>query len=282
MSRISRNLTPAILVIFTAVFATLAQSSDPSSTKSDISNENDSAPQAVTTTRSWTGVYGGGYIGGNFSMASADTSTIFASSGYFASSSVPAINNTGTQRLSPNGVNAGATLGYNYQTGKFVIGAETDFGGMTGSETTSRTTTYPCCSPSSFTVTQSVKTSWIYTARPRAGVAFGNTLLYGTGGLAVTNLDYNASFSDNFANASESGRIKETRAGWTAGGGVEYKFADRWSVKGEYLFVDFRRATITSNNLTTAPPTTSWPQNTFTHSIYLKDHLVRFGINYRF
>lgn len=240
------------------------------------------AAQSSSSSSDWTGVYIGGYLGGNFNRSSANTSTVFNSSGYFAASSVTAINSSGAQKLDPNGFTGGATLGYNYQSGRFLIGAETDFGALTGKKTATTTTVYPCCSPTSFTIAQSVKTDWIFTARPRVGVIAGNALFYGTGGLAVTKIDYNARFTDNFATANESGAINKTRAGWTAGGGVEYKVANKWSVKGEYLFADFRRATTTSTNLTAFTPPTAYPSNVFTHSIYSKNHMLRFGVNYHF
>jgi len=36
-----------------------------------------------------------------------------------------------------------------------------------------------------------------------------------------------------------------TRAGWTLGGGLEWKFAPQWSVKAEYLYVDLGHETAT-------------------------------------
>lgn len=284
----------ALFVVATAANLAFGQSTStfdpqkqPDPTVSNVkSGDSDSAgnasAQSPSSTSNWTGVYVGGYAGGNFSRSSANTSTVYSSTGYFATTSVPAINAVGAQKLDPNGFTGGATLGYNYQSGRFVIGAETDFGALTGKKTATGTQVYPCCSPTSFTVTQSVKTDWIFTARPRAGFTVGNALIYGTGGLAVTKIDYKAQFTDTFASANESGAINKTRAGWTAGGGVEYKVANKWSVKGEYLFADFRRSTITSTNLTTTPPPTSYPQNPFTHSIYSKNHMLRFGVNYHF
>lgn len=281
----------ALFVVASAVNIALGQSTstfDPSR-QSDVTvsglKATDSEPtgstaaQSTSSSANWTGVYVGGYAGANFTRATANTSTVYSPTGYFAASSVPAINTVGVQKLDPNGFTGGATLGYNYQSGRFVIGAETDFGALTGKKTATGTAVYPCCSPTSFTVTQSAKTQWIYTARPRAGFTLGNALIYGTAGLAVTKIDYNARFTDTFASANESGAINKTRAGWTAGGGVEYKVANKWSVKGEYLFADFRRETTTSTNLTAGP---AYPQNPFTHSIYQKNHMVRFGVNYHF
>jgi len=243
--------------------------------------ETRSPTPAPPPSSTWTGFYVGGYLGGNWGRATANTSTVFSPTGYFAATSVTTISTVGRQNLNPGGFNGGGEAGYNYQTGHFVVGAEADFGWMTGSKTQSSTAPYPCCPTTNFTVTQSAKTNWVFTGRGRAGYATGNFLVYATGGVAFTDLNYTALFTDTFASALETGSIKKTRTGWTAGGGAEYKFGKHWSAKGEYLFADFGRATTTSTNLT-APATTSWPTNVFTHSIYLKEHLLRFGLNYHF
>jgi len=272
----------------------LAQSSDAADTQSAarIANKSEDVGASVSNTEtrkanpapapssSWTGFYVGGFVGGNWGRATADTTTVFSSTGYFAPNSVPAIETAGRQNLNPSGFNGGGQVGYNYQTGHFVVGAEGDFGWMTGKKTVAATAPYPCCPTTNFTVTQSVKTSWVSTVRGRAGYAAGNLLVYATGGVAFADLNYAEVFTDTFATANESAGIKNTRTGWTGGGGVEYKFG-KWSAKGEYLFADFGRSTTTSTNLT-APSTTSWPTKVFTHSIYLKEHLLRFGLNYHF
>ena len=51
-----------------------------------------------------------------------------------------------------------------------------------------------------------------------------------------------------FLPSSNTSSITQTRVGWTAGGGVEWKFDPRWSVKAEYLYVDLGSTTDTSLN----------------------------------
>lgn len=264
--------------------STLVAGSDSSAIDNKLTRKDRSQPAvpSPSPSSSWTGFYVGAYAGGNFGRATANTSTVFTPTGYFATTSVPAIGTSGRQKLSPNGFTGGGTVGYNHQSGSWVLGAEADFGALTGNKTVSTTTTYPCCSPTTFTVTQSVKTRWLFTARPRVGYAAGNSLFYVTGGLAVTDIKYRALFTDTFATAAESGGESKNKAGWTAGGGIEYKMNSAWSVKGEYLFAQFGRVTSTSSNLTAFTPPIAFPSNTFTHSIYLTEHMVRFGVNYRF
>lgn len=250
------------------------------------------ATLAQSSTTDWTGFYVGGHAGVTVARPSVNTSTIYTESGYFASSSVASINAQGAQRIKANGFNGGAQGGYNKQFGRIVVGAEADFGTHNFNESVVSGAVYPCCSPDTYTITQEVKSRWLMTARPRVGVTAGKALFYATGGLAVGDVEYNAVFEDTYADALETASFKKTRAGYSAGGGVEVKLSKRWSAKGEYLFVDLGNETVTSDNLTVifsggkelvgGGTTEAYPENVFTHSTRVKSHNIRFGINYRF
>jgi len=115
--------------------------------------------------------------------------------------------------VSPTGVIAGGQLGYNWQNGQFVFGAETD---LQLSDADATFASYQFSNP------------WFGTARGRAGIAWGYTLFYATAGLAYGEGKFtSATFSDSI-----------TSLGWTAGAGVEFAFTPCWSVKAEYLFYD--------------------------------------------
>jgi outer membrane immunogenic protein len=73
--------------------------------------------------------------------------------------------------------------------------------------------------------------SWYGTVRGRLGYAYGNALVYGTGGLAYGHVHSGIDNTTDF-------QVTNTNVGWTAGGGVEYMFAPNWSGKVEYLRVD--------------------------------------------
>jgi outer membrane immunogenic protein len=239
-------------------------------------------PPAAAPAFSWTGWYVGVTAGGEWASSDPRTSTVFDPiAGYFAASSVPAIAATGTQHIGSSGATVGGELGYNWQAGMAVLGVETDFQyfGLKGSATNSAL--YPCCAPTGFTITSSVKTDWLFTLRPRLGLAGDHWLVYGTGGLALADLKANFTFTDTFATALETGSISSTRAGWVAGVGGEYAFAPRWSFKVEYLHVDLGRVSTTSTNLTAFVPPIAFPTNVFTHSVDLKSDVVRAGVNFR-
>ena len=231
----------------------------------------------------WKGFYAGGNVGVTAGRATADTSTVFSATGYFANSSVATINLGGRQKLQPNRFNGGGQVGYNWQSGHIVYGVEADFGAMPLSSAVAFASNYPCCSPTTFTLSQSLKTRWLFTARPRVGYTIGHALLYATGGVAVTDINYQVLFTDTFASAHENGGVHQNKGGWVGGGGIEYQLPSNkhWSVKGEYLYAAFLRGTATSTNLTAFTPAQSFPQNVFTHSLALHTHIVRGGINYR-
>jgi outer membrane immunogenic protein len=120
----------------------------------------------------------------------------------------------------PSGFVGGVQAGYNWKTGAFVFGVEGDIQ-ATGADDT--------FAPWKFS------NPWFGTVRGRAGYVFNNFLVYGTGGLAFGELR-----AETFG-PSET----HTNAGWTAGVGAEFLFAQNWSAKVEYLYVDLSNSNFT-------------------------------------
>jgi outer membrane immunogenic protein len=235
--------------------------------------------------QSWTGFYIGADAGGFKGGSNAYTSTVFSGTGYFAMSSIPAIAAVGNQPLSPRGFTGSGTVGYNFQRGHWLVGFEGDFGVLRANDDFTGSTTYPCCAPTSFTITQKVSSDWLLTVRPRVGVTHGPLLVYGTAGLAMTNFNYKENFIDTFATAHESASMSGTLTGWTGGGGAELKIGsgNHWSLKAEYLWIEFGSGLkTTSTNLTAFTPPIAFPTNVFSHQADLNGSLARGGINYRF
>jgi outer membrane immunogenic protein len=234
----------------------------------------------------WKGFYAGANVGGAFGGSNARTTTVFDPAGYFASDSVDAIAAAGKQDVGLDGFTGGVQIGYNATAGKtFMIGGEFDFGGLNLESTKTSGADYPCCAPTAFKITQKVSSAWLLTARPRIGITHGKALIYGTGGLAVTNIHDRVLFTDTFANALEGGGGNENKAGWVAGAGIEYQVKSHWSVKGEYLYAEFGKVSATSTNLiatASGGAATSFPTNVFTHSADLHANIIRAGLNYRF
>jgi outer membrane immunogenic protein len=228
------------------------------------------------------GFYVGGYAGGAFGTVSPLTSPGFSPTGYFASTSTPAIATaSAAQHFSPDPFTAGGQVGFDRQWDTFVVGVVADFGKLSSSNTSSTTVTYPCCAPTAFTITQSTETSRLFTIRPRVGATVGKTLFYGTVGAAFTHIKYSALFTDTFATAHENASWDAGTLGWVAGAGGEFKVSHHLSVMGEYLYMGLGDQT-TSVNLTAFTPAIPFPSNVFTHSVDLRLQVIRAGVNFRF
>ncbi len=220
----------------------------------------------------WTGFYVGGNAGYAWGKSNVST-TVNLPGAYFVPSDVSQIASSGQDTIHPNGGTGGIQAGYNWQAGNFVYGVEVDFDALALNASRSITTQYISAPGTFFTINQSIKTDWLFTARPRIGWASDNWLLYVTGGLAVTDLKYGNTFSDTFGFVFENGSISKTKAGWVIGGGVEYGLTRNWSVKAEYLYMDF--GDVSSTGVVAGT-------DTLNHSADLKTNIVRAGINYMF
>jgi outer membrane immunogenic protein len=141
----------------------------------------------------------------------------------------------------PSGVSGGVQAGYNWQSGPFVFGVEGDIQ-ATGADDT--------FAPWKFS------NPWFGTVRGRAGYAFNNIYVYGTGGLAFGELR-----GETFG-LSET----HTNAGWTVGAGAEFGLFQNWTAKVEYLYVD-----LSSSNFSITGVSNSY-----------RFGVVRAGVNYHF
>jgi outer membrane immunogenic protein len=156
----------------------------------------------------------------------------------------------------------GGTAGVNFQTGGFVFGVEGDWdwsGINTG-------TTLTICN---VTGTCQTGNNWLATLRGRAGYAADRVLFYGTAGGAFANMQ------------TVFGGVTTThdQAGWTAGAGIEWAFADNWTAKVEYLYVNIGSSSV---NCVATICTTNNLGNPVPISASLTENLVRAGVNFKF
>lgn len=226
----------------------------------------------------WTGWYAG--LNAGYAFGTSNVTTATSQTGYFGACAtcVAAFNSAGAGSVSPKGFTGGLQLGYNWQWNSVVYGLEADFDALSLKGSRTGTGLYGTVPPTTITISQEVKTDWLATVRPRIGYAFYNFLPYFTGGLAVTTLKYTATENDNLLGgpASGSGSVSKLKLGWTAGLGLEYALFNRWTVKAEYLYVNFGSLAFngTFGNGGVPAPTTNTAD--------LKAHIVRVGVNYRF
>jgi iron complex outermembrane recepter protein len=222
----------------------MAKASPPTVTKSPpVSSAGTSSPVV-----DWTGLYLGVNAGYSFGGSDWTDSVTGESTGSFGTS----------------GFVFGGTLGANYQVGSLVFGVEGDGDWADASGFGTFTATNLCAGGCLTTNT------WLSTVRGRAGYAFDRFLAYGTVGAAFGNV--RANFSNDAVSSA-------TKAGWTAGAGVEVALDRHWSAKAEYLFVDLADGSCTAdcaianaNGLPTIPSV----------AVKFDESVVRGGLNYRF
>lgn len=159
----------------------------------------------------------------------------------------------------------GGTLGYNWQwSPTVVLGVEADFGyrGQIASETVAGL--YPGATDSGV----------LGTLRGRAGyVVAPRWLAYATGGFAYGSNFVPRSFTSSYIGVGGRDASGTTvRAGWTAGGGIEYAWSDKVSFKAEYLYVGLADSTVGY--------TTNFGADSA--EVRSSGHIVRGGVNYRF
>jgi outer membrane immunogenic protein len=178
----------------------------------------------------------------------------------------PGVNIAGPFNLS--GALVGGEAGCNYQSGGWVIGFELD-----GSVTTKDGQGTEAAIGFPTWVSQTTERG-IATARLRLGYAgWDKWLWYVTGGGAWAKFDLTE--WDSAGPIATTYRQTDWRGGWTVGAGAEYALGHGWSVKSEFLYVDFGAWT-TFTNLPFASGTLA------PREVRAYDYIVRFGMNYRF
>jgi outer membrane immunogenic protein len=203
----------------------------------------------------WCGFYFGGNIGYSWGRER-DTFSLLGFSDTF---NQPA-----------NGVIGGGQWGYSWQRGTWVFGAEGDFQGS-GERDTTIFGLAPL--PAIFTLTDTQSLTWFGTDRGRLGfLVTPNIMFYGTAGVAYGHVDSTYTLGV-IGIPLLSVVTNENRVGWTAGAGIEGKFAQNWSAKIEYLHLDLGTETATATVV--GVPLAATNQR-FT------DDLVRVGVNYWF
>jgi outer membrane immunogenic protein len=227
----------------------------------------------------WNGCYLGGSAGGVW-RRSGSTSISFVDGGSGAAAAVAAgaiptaFNDSGSSWV------AGGQLGCNYQASNWVFGIESDISGTKLDAGQAIATNVPPFFPVTSSVSQEV--TWIGTTRGRLGMAWGNVLLYGTGGAAYANVNYAYTQSNTpLGPVAIAAAHSATRFGWTAGGGLEVGFG-AWSVKGEYLYYDLGSHTLTAACSSVIGGCTGVAPTVFSARFRDNGSIARVGLNYRF
>jgi len=248
---------------------------------------------------SWTGFYAGVQAGYGWNSGDVDTAgTAIASDPGAGAAGVAIVNASAAAagldfNTNPKGFLGGGTLGYNFQNGQFVWGAETDLswadvkGTATAGGTAALVGFPPFVINSSATAEE--KMDAFGTLRARLGfLPTDKLLVFGTGGLAYGHVESNTNIAEalsppaaGIAFANAVGSASSWRAGWTAGAGVEYAFAPRWTAKVEYLYYDLGSISYNSTVAGSAPGSPALSTASVASSAEFKGNIVRGGINYK-
>lgn len=145
---------------------------------------------------------------------------------------------------SGKGFVGGGQVGYNFQFGPAVLGAELEGTYMGNAKVK--------------TATGRIEERLRGAGKARAGLSFDQTLVYGTAGVTMT----------KFANGDMTKVASGYKQGYLVGGGFERAFAGGLSTKIEYNYVmtdGVKTSTATSNDKSN-----------------IRDHVIKAGLNYRF
>jgi outer membrane immunogenic protein len=233
----------------------------------------DPHPAPPPSSYSWAGVYIGGHVGHGWGRADTGFTPLPTAAQFINLAPI-------TLRPNPTGLNGGGQVGYNWQSGRLVFGAEADLSAsrMRGTITLTPITQNNGASWNG-TLTAHQDTTWFGTLRGRIGVTpTPRVLIYGTAGLAYGHVKYaaNSDFRPQGL-VQYPASFAKNKTGWTAGFGVEVAFpGNHWSWKAEYLYYDLRKETFTANPV----PVNSPFQVAYTWET--KAHTFNTGINFRF
>jgi outer membrane immunogenic protein len=215
--------------------------------------------QAMQPAYTWTGFYigvAGGGAWGHTDVIHGTNDPLFA-----------AFPGDTTGRFNVKGALIGVTAGYNWQMGQWVVGLEGDASVVSAKGSANYLP--PVFNPA---FSNEVKQRDLSTFRGRFGyLANPDLLVYATGGAALSDIQ--------LSNSNGAGTtITDSKYvwGWTAGAGLEWKFAPRFSVKAEYLYVGLSDKSFFN------------PASSFSPLLFLSDQhvklsesIVRVGLNWQ-
>jgi outer membrane immunogenic protein len=190
----------------------------------------------------------------------------------------------------------GPFLGYRWQLGNNVAGVEADWSSKNGATSfSSFVPSAPAGSTATFPFTRSdnktgsVAQNWDSSVRVRYGyLVTPGTLAYATGGLALSQINgaftYNGVLLPPFVEpgtATSNSSWSDVRPGATFGAGVETEVWQRWKIRAEYRYTEYRMYTKTVP-VNTACISCSFPSNSASIDLRESFHTIRIGLGFDF
>jgi outer membrane immunogenic protein len=237
-----------------------------------------SAPALVSY--NWTGIYIGGHFGYGWSHRDF-TNTIIGTLGATQLSASNSSSDTGRGWL------GGGQIGFNYQfLGNWIAGIEADI------DASHITSSASACFPGFGTGvcgTRDTDVKALGTVRGRLGYAFNNLLVYGTGGWAWEHGTNTIQFTCLGPGCPRTSAVPPTSpaptsvdvdpSGWAAGGGLEWAFLPNWTLRAEYLHLQFDGITEDRSKTSSFVPSLSVTSHVSSNASV---DTVRVGVNYLF
>ena len=145
----------------------------------------------------------------------------------------------------------GGQIGYNWQSGQFLLGVEFDAMTLAGGGDNLNVASTPGA-------VVSTDMNYLASVRARLGWAINNWLLFGSVGWGFSEFQ----FDQNVPSTSYSSRLRLDDNGLAYGGGVEWMMAYGVSLRAEYLRYDMGASSVLSGGpspirATASPSTTS-------------------------
>jgi outer membrane immunogenic protein len=257
----------------------------------------------------WSGCYLGGYAGGGWNNSNGAVFTDQGQNGLGAAGSIatpPFMSYSGgavAARLVPphswsddlgGSFIGGGTLGCNWQAAgsPFVLGAEGEFGYLNLSGQAFDPHTIVSLQTIPNVLGSAQVGDWYGMVTGRFGYALDRVLFYVKGGAAFvpTRASVVGTCQNTIAGTAGCGNWlistsgSDTVSTWTVGGGIEWAFAQNWSVKGEYMFIGLGD----NNGFQTCGPVTTPSHTTLAGGPFCFNNsfggiqTAKIGLNYRF
>jgi outer membrane immunogenic protein len=243
------------------------------------------AAPTVSPMYNWSGFYAGVHAGYTFGDSSNVGTTGQIIPGALVQPNVA--NVAGGARpasvgLDRDGFIGGGQMGYNWQANSpWVWGLEADISYTDVNSRRSVITSPLNGAPGTLTNNFNTRMEYFGTVRGRLGYAWDRTMVYATGGLAYGEVENSVAF---FGPSVTGGALqfvgsnRDTKTGYTVGGGIEHAWMGNWTVKAEYLYYDLGSTTVAGNVIAGSGGGGIGYNSDFKND----GHIVRAGLNYKF
>jgi outer membrane immunogenic protein len=163
----------------------------------------------------------------------------------------------------------------------YVAALEVSFDAMSLKGSNATAGIFPQAPGNTFTFNRSVGADWLLLLTERSGFDWGNWFPYLTAGFAVANLKYSNTFADAACtNCPLTGSFNKTALGLAWGAGLEWRWDNHWSLRGEYLYLWFADD-VTGQTFPTDPAQLGPGASVFNHHASFGENIGRGALSYR-